>query len=136
MFGQSPKNVNANQTITTLIGAATTIEGNVSFEGGLRIDGKVKGNVSHAGEAHSMVVISEHATVEGELRAAHIVVNGTVNGPIFATELLELQPKARVIGDVNYLALEMHHGAIVQGTLSHSGESLVKPSLKLASNNS
>ncbi|MFN9678693.1 MAG: polymer-forming cytoskeletal protein, partial [Betaproteobacteria bacterium] len=66
-----------------------------------------------------MLVVSETGVVEGEVRTAHLVVAGRINGPVMASELVELQPKARVNGDVLYRALEMHHGAIVEGRLTH-----------------
>lgn len=128
MFG---KKSGTKNTIDSLIGASTRIEGDILFQGGLRIDGHVQGSILAADDQPSMLVISEQARVDGEIHAAHLVVNGTINGPVFASELLELQPKARVTGNVRYKALEMHHGAIVDGTLTHSEES-IRPGLKLA----
>jgi cytoskeletal protein CcmA (bactofilin family) len=114
MFGHKAKN-----SIDSLIGATTKIEGNVMFKGGMHIDGHIKGNViAEPGEA-SMLIISEHARVEGEVRAAHLVINGEITGTVCSYELLELQPKARIRGDVYYKALEMHGGALVAGKLSH-----------------
>jgi len=108
------------QEIGSLIGASTTVTGDVNFSGGLRVDGVVRGAVRCAeGEKGGVLVISEHGTVEGEVRASHIVVAGRINGPVHATELIELQPKARVHGDVQYRALEMHHGAVVEGLMVH-----------------
>jgi cytoskeletal protein CcmA (bactofilin family) len=78
-------------------------------------------------------VISEHGRVDGEIHASHLVVNGLINGAISVTELLELQPKARVNGNVLYRALEMHKGAIVRGILTDESEDN-RPLLKLASN--
>jgi len=133
MFGKSAK---PPTKIDSLIGAGTVIEGNVIFSGGLRIDGEVRGNVSATGEQASTLVISEHARVDGEVRVAHLVINGTVNGPVGSNEFLELQPRARVTGDVEYNAVEMHLGAIVQGRLLHQGEGATKSAsaadLKLA----
>lgn len=120
-------------TIDSLIGISTNIEGNVRFQGGLRIDGQVKGNVIADGDEPSMLVISEHAKVEGEVRVAHLVVNGEIIGPVYSSELLELQPKARITGDVYYKALEMHGGALVAGKLSH--DQVGEPVLKLALSN-
>ncbi len=125
MFGSKSKS-----TIDSLIGLSTRIEGDLHFKGGLRIDGQVKGNVIADPSLASMLVISEHAVIEGEVRAAHLVVNGQIAGPVFCTELLELQPKARITGDVNYKALEMHGGAVVSGKLSH--DQAEEPVLKLA----
>ncbi len=80
-----------------------------------------------------MLVISEQAKVEGEVRVAYLVVNGAIVGPVISSELLELQPKARITGDVNYKALEMHGGAVVSGKLSH--DQTDEPVLKLALSN-
>jgi len=126
MFGRKSKN-----TIDSLIGISTKIEGNLHFKGGLRIDGQVKGNVIADDEQSSMLVISEQAKIEGEVRVAYLVVNGEIAGPVFSSELLELQPKARIIGDVHYKALEMHGGAVVSGKLTH--DETGEPVLKLAS---
>jgi len=120
-------------TIDSLIGISTNIEGNVHFQGGLRIDGHVKGNVIANGEEPSMLVISEHAKVEGEVRVAHLVINGEVVGPVHSSELLELQPRARITGDVYYKALEMHGGALWAGKLTH--DQVGEPVLKLALSN-
>ncbi|MEP6941398.1 MAG: polymer-forming cytoskeletal protein [Betaproteobacteria bacterium] len=105
--------------LDSLIGAGTTVDGDVAFTGGLRIDGKIVGDVSTADNQAGTLVISEHARVEGEVRVSHVVVNGTVTGPVVANDYLELQAKARVHGDVQYRSLEMHVGAIVQGKLAH-----------------
>jgi cytoskeletal protein CcmA (bactofilin family) len=120
-------------TIDSLIGISTKIEGNVHFQGGLRIDGHIKGNVVADNDEPSMLVISEHAKVEGEVRVAHLVVNGEIVGPVYSSELLELQPRARITGDVYYKALEMHGGALVAGKLTH--DQVSEPVLKLALSN-
>jgi cytoskeletal protein CcmA (bactofilin family) len=86
----------------------------------LRIDGTVYGSVRCVdGDDAGMLVISENGAVEGEVRAAHLVVAGRVLGPVYTTEMVELQPTARITGDVHYRALEIHHGAVVEGRLIH-----------------
>jgi cytoskeletal protein CcmA (bactofilin family) len=129
MFSKKPA---SPKEIGSLIGAGTSITGDVTFSGGLRVDGTVKGAVRCVdGEKGGMLVISEHGTVDGEVRAAHLVVAGRIHGPVFASELVELQPKARVEGDVHYRALEMHNGAVVDGMLIH-GPGEARSGLKLA----
>lgn len=130
MFGN--KSSTAQKSIGTLIGTGAVIEGTLTYTGGLRIDGTVKGDVRCVAGDACMVVISEHGTVEGEVHAAHLVVSGTVNGPLHVSELLELQPKARITGDVHYRGLEIHHGAVVEGRLIFSPGPEVRPALKLA----
>ena len=120
--------------IDSLIGSATRIEGNVFFSGGLRIDGQVRGNVCALPDQPGTIVVSEHARIDGEAQAAHLVVNGSINGPLHASETLELQPSARVRGDVHYKSIEIHHGAVVEGKLVHHEDADVKSAgLKLAS---
>jgi cytoskeletal protein CcmA (bactofilin family) len=94
----------------------------------------VRGDVLATDGGHSILVISEKARVQGKVKADHVIINGEVIGPIHCTELLELQPKARVVGDLAYEMLEMHQGALVDGELRplKSGE---KPALKLAASN-
>ncbi len=120
-------------TIDSLIGASTNIEGDIHFKGGLRIDGRVKGNVIAEAGSTSILVISEQAVIDGEVRAGHVVVNGVINGPVISTELIELQSKARISGDVHYKALEMTNGALVSGKLAH--DQVAEPVLKLAASN-
>ncbi len=118
MFGKQNKPQNR---IDSLIGSTTRIEGNVFFSGGLRVDGMVRGNVAALPDQPGTLVISEHARIDGEVQAAHIVVNGTVNGPLNASESLELQASSRVKGDVHYESIEMLQGAVVEGRLVHHG---------------
>ena len=110
----------AQKRIDSLIGAGTTVHGDIVFSGGLRIDGKVIGKVTTADNQQGTLVISEQARIEGEVRVSHVVVNGAVSGPLTANDYLELQAKARVNGDVAYRTLEMHVGAIVEGKLMHA----------------
>ena len=125
MFNRKAKN-----TIDSLIGSTTRIAGDLHFKGGLRIDGHISGNVIAESDAASMLIISEQAVIEGEVRASHVVVNGVINGPVFSSDLLELQPKARISGDVHYKTLGMMSGALVSGKLTH--DVVQEPVLKLA----
>lgn len=145
MFGKKKQ-----PPIRTLIGEGTRIEGRLSFSEGLRIDGEISGDVVASGEGGTMLVISEKAKVQGKVKAGHVIINGTVEGPVESDELLELQPKARILGDVRYHSLEMHQGATIQGEVhplksdavastaslaSTSNSAASANALKLASNN-
>jgi cytoskeletal protein CcmA (bactofilin family) len=130
MFGKRNGSTGANAgSIDCLIGAKTRIEGDILFEGGLRVDGQIKGNLR--GNQNSMLIISEQASLEGEIHAAHAVINGKVVGTVHAADRLELQPKARITGDVHYRTLEMHPGAVVEGRLVHQGETEPDPVITL-----
>ena len=123
MFSKHSKPQNR---IDSLIGLGTKVSGDIHFTGGLRIDGEVKGSVIADSAKASTLVLSEHAKVDGEISVTHLVVNGAVTGPIQASEYLELQSKAKVIGDVRYKTLEIQLGAIVEGKLVHINETAEK----------
>jgi cytoskeletal protein CcmA (bactofilin family) len=131
MFRKQPSK--PQNRIDSLIGAGTKIEGNVQFIGGLRVDGEIIGNVTAVTEQPSTLVLSEQARIDGEIRVSHLVVNGEINGPVYATEFLELQSHSKVKGDVHYNTLEMHLGAIVEGHLVHRSSEAKTVELKLAS---
>jgi len=122
MFG-SRGNSKPKNSIECLIGAGTTIEGNITFAGGLRVDGRVRGDVIAADGKPGTLVLSEQAQIEGEIRVSHVVINGTVVGPVHAAEYVELQAKANVTGDVYYKTLEIQLGAVVQGRLVYQNDS-------------
>ena len=121
--------------IKSLIAHGSQFNGYYIFSESLPVNGGVTGNIRSSDEQPSILVVSETAVVTGEIRADHIIVNGQVNGPVFASVMLELQPKARIVGDVHYIALEMHQGATISGLLRPSLAEELKPTLKLAANN-
>ncbi len=118
MFGKKKEHLPQKQ-IDSLIGAATTINGDLDFDGGLRVDGRVLGHIHGQKDSTSTLVIGETGKVEGEIRASHVVIRGQVNGPVVAEEYLELLASARVTGDISYKRLEMHVGAVIDGRLLH-----------------
>ena len=118
--------------IDSLIGATTRIEGNVFFSGGLRVDGAVRGNVAGLPDQPATLVVSEQARVDGEVQAAHVVVNGTINGPVDARESLELQAGSRVKGDIHYKSIEIQQGALIEGRLVHLAAEVKSVELKIA----
>jgi cytoskeletal protein CcmA (bactofilin family) len=128
--------------IKSLLAAGCRVMGNFQFADGLRLDGSIQGDIIGLPDAPSILVIAETAEVTGAITADHIIINGTVHGLICARHMLELQPKARITGDVTYKLLEMHKGASIDGKLcpldaSQKPPMLLdeKPTLKLASNN-
>lgn len=110
--GNKPSN-----TIDTLIGVTTTIKGDVNFTGGLRIDGKVNGNIVADDDTTSTLVLSEHAMVKGDVTVPHMILNGKIKGNVVCSEKIELQPKAEIIGDLHYQVIEMAEGAAINGNL-------------------
>ena len=114
MFNRSDKQA-AN--IDTLIGRNSSVQGDIEFTGGLHIDGRVTGNVHVAAGGQATLSVSEHGVIEGSVEAPQVVLNGTVNGDIFAAERVVLGAKARVRGNVSYGVIEMALGAEITGRL-------------------
>jgi len=108
--------------IDTLVGAETRIEGNLHFSGGLRVDGAIRGNVIEQNGTPSTLILSEHGNIEGAVTAAKIVLNGKVVGAVSSSHFIELQTKARIVGDLYYKSLEMHTGAVIEGKLVYLGD--------------
>lgn len=118
--------------IDSLIGVGTTINGDVEFEGGVRIDGRVSGHVlGTSGAEGTSVTVSEHGVVEGDIKAKIVSINGAVLGSVTGLQFVEVQAKARIAGDVRYGELEMQVGALVCGNLFH--ELLDSPARKVVS---
>lgn len=112
MFGKKKK-----LQFRSLIGEGTEVKGGIYFTEGLRVDGSVTGDIHANSDQDSLLLISQSARIVGKVHADKVIVNGLVQGPIYASELLEIQPNARIEGDVHYKALEMHQGATITGQL-------------------
>lgn len=106
---------------TTLIAAGTTISGNINFAGSIEIEGRIEGDISAMDKNHGTVRVLADGVVEGRISAPAIIVNGTVNGDVHASEHVELAAKATVTGNVHYKLIEMVKGAQINGNLVYSG---------------
>lgn len=115
------KSNRVQNSIATLIGADTRINGNINFTGGLRVDGAICGDVAEPNANPSTLILSEHGSIEGAVSASKIVINGKVVGSVQACQFIELQAKAHITGDVYYKSIEMHTGAVIEGKLVYLG---------------
>ncbi|MGB5177570.1 MAG: polymer-forming cytoskeletal protein [Gammaproteobacteria bacterium] len=122
MLGQGKNRKTANTRVDTIIGQQTRIEGDIHFSGGLLVDGRIKGGVIAESGSSSVLTVSEHGSIEGDVRVPTVILNGTVTGDVRSDERIELATKARVDGDVYYKLIEMAMGAAVNGSLVHSTE--------------
>lgn len=109
-----------SKKIDTLIGRHTTVEGNITFSGGLHIDGKVKGNVVADADSNAVLSVSDHGQIEGEVSVPNLLLDGRVIGDVYATERVELNANAQVTGNVYYNLIKMTMGAEVNGKLVHT----------------
>lgn len=116
MFKKSKNKAKAVR-IDTLIGQNTRIRGDLNFSGGLRIDGKVVGNITTSDNTSGVLTLGEQGSIEGEIRVPNLIINGKINGNVFVSDHVELASKAKVNGNVYYRLLEMIVGSEVNGQL-------------------
>ena len=116
--GKAPRAGNAS--VETLLGARVRIRGDVFFSGGIYVEGNVQGGVfAEEGSTDAVLTLAESGVIEGEVRAPHIIINGQLHGDVYASQRIELGPKARVQGNVHYQVVEMAAGAMLTGRLIH-----------------
>jgi cytoskeletal protein CcmA (bactofilin family) len=115
-----------SDNVITLIAGGTEVEGDIRFRGTVHVEGSIKGNVSSNDGKLQLIA---GGSVDGNIRAAHVVINGRVTGDVYATEKLELSDKALVEGNIYYDVMEMVAGAAINGKMERmhkSGELLPK----------
>lgn len=104
--------------LKSLVAQGARVEGDIFFVEGMRVECVIQGNIRPVDNNPSILVIAESAVITGAVIADHIIINGTIKGSVSARLMLELQPNARIEGDVEYGALEMHQGALIAGRLT------------------
>jgi cytoskeletal protein CcmA (bactofilin family) len=103
---------------TTLISEGTQLSGDISFSGTLEILGTVTGNIVSE-QKDAKVRVLNGGSVEGDIKAAFIEVNGSIKGNIFALDRVCLEPNCTVTGNIHYSNMEMRSGAKLVGSCSY-----------------
>jgi cytoskeletal protein CcmA (bactofilin family) len=106
----------------TLISENTVIHGDLEFKDQLFVNGRIEGNVSAAPDSTATLIISDVGSVQGEIRVPFVIINGAVDGDVFAHQRVELAANAAISGNVYYQLIEMQLGARVDGQLVHVEE--------------
>jgi cytoskeletal protein CcmA (bactofilin family) len=131
--------------LSSLIAEDVEIQGDIGYTDGIRIDGRVKGNVTGtpgAGPARALLVLSDKGRIEGNVSCGDAVINGTIVGDLHISHFLELKSNSRVTGIIRYQHLQMDVGASVCGQLlktapgdpagdAIAGDNIVAPSVDM-----
>ncbi len=112
----------------TLLGEGTTINGDISFNGMLILDGTITGSITGS-QNDDVLTISESGFIEGKINVANIVVNGKIKGDINSSGKVEVASKADIEGNVYYRTIEMNTGSRINGQLIYQDD---KKSSKIA----
>jgi cytoskeletal protein CcmA (bactofilin family) len=105
------------ESFDTLIGTATRIEGRMVVNKSIRLDGTIEGSIESSTENQVTVAIGHTGLVHGDVRAHRVLVNGQVDGNIYAREKCELHETSKVKGDIHYGLLGIEHGAEILGLM-------------------
>ncbi|WP_369600918.1 polymer-forming cytoskeletal protein [Hahella sp. SMD15-11] len=124
MFGKRKSKKTSTLQFDTLIANTTRIEGDIRFSGGIHLDGVIKGTV-RADDENAVLRISEAGQVIGDVIVPTLIINGRIQGDVYASRHVELAEKASVTGNVYYNLIEMAMGAEVNGALVHQSEQAV-----------
>jgi cytoskeletal protein CcmA (bactofilin family) len=117
MFDKMAKNNIADNQSVNLIGVGTTIEGDITTNGDMRIDGSLTGSINVKGK----LVIGVSGFVEGEIICQNADVSGTIKGKIGVSELLSLKASAKLSGDIITNKIAIEPGAAFSGSCSMGG---------------
>ncbi|AKU11886.1 hypothetical protein AzCIB_1991 [Azoarcus sp. CIB] len=116
-FGRKGKRTIEMTKLSSLVADNLEIVGDVIFSDGLRVDGRIQGNVINKDGERSLLVLSEKGSISGRVRAYDAVINGVITGDLEVEHFLELQSNARISGNIVYRQLQMECGAVVDGKL-------------------
>lgn len=107
----------SQESFDTLIGSATRIEGRMVVNKSIRLDGTIEGSIESPNDNQVTVAIGHTGLVHGDIRAHRVLVNGQVDGNIYAREKCELHETSKVKGDIHYGLLGIEHGAEILGLM-------------------
>jgi cytoskeletal protein CcmA (bactofilin family) len=107
----------SQEPIENVLGQSLIIRGDLTADGGFRIDGTVEGNV----ESKAAIVVGESGVVRGDVRGTDIVVAGQIAGHVTCTGHLEILAKGRIEGDIDAKSVRIETGGVFRGT-SRMGE--------------
>src|SRR5688572_13559077 len=106
----------------TVLGPDASFKGEMSFEKGLRLQGKFEGKINTAGRLH----IAKEAKMSADVEASHIAVEGDVKGNLTANDRIELKSSARYEGDLSASKLVVEEGAVFSGHVSVGPDAVKK----------
>ena len=111
------KNMENENTKINLIGIGTKIEGSITTDGDIRVDGSMEGKINAKGK----IVVGDNGKINGEIHCKNLEVEGAVEGKAFVTELMSLRSKSKLTGDIVTNKLAIEPGAVFTGKCDMSG---------------
>jgi cytoskeletal protein CcmA (bactofilin family) len=116
---------------SSLLSGNLALVGDLEFEEGLKVQGCIKGNVTHKPGTSSLLALGAEGRIEGNVSSYDALIDGTIVGDLYVEHLLELHSNARIVGNISYRQLSMENGASVDGKLTRLGEGESRKTLEL-----
>lgn len=113
----SAKNTNDNKDIKAYLGEDTVFSGVLSFNGAVRIDGKMDGEVN----TDDTLIVGETGTLEADITAGTVICRGKIKGTIKATKRIEIHTNSEVVGNISAPSLLVENGALFDGNCDMTG---------------
>jgi cytoskeletal protein CcmA (bactofilin family) len=101
------------EKLESFIGAGSTFKGEIETKGTLRIDGQMEGNI-----LADWVILGEKSSFRGNVTARGIVIGGRLMGNLDAKEIVEIEAKGHVTGDIHTVKMTIAEGAVFDGRSS------------------
>lgn len=110
-IGPEPRPQLSPREVQAHLGQGSRVEGKLSFDGSVRIDGQVDGEIT----AKETVIVGDTAVLTAQIQASTVIVHGRVQGDVTARKLVELRAPARLIGNLSTPSLIIHEGVTFEG---------------------
>jgi cytoskeletal protein CcmA (bactofilin family) len=115
--GRPSEGPSSEDAVQAHLGKGSRVEGKLTFEGSVRIDGHVEGEI----EAHDAVIVGDSALINAQISAETVVVKGKVTGDISARKRVELRAPGKLVGNITTPSLVIHEGVVFEGHCSMGG---------------
>jgi cytoskeletal protein CcmA (bactofilin family) len=107
----------SEESVQAHLGKGSRVEGKLTFEGSVRIDGHVEGEI----EAHEAVIVGDSAVINAQINAETVIVKGKITGDIAARKRVELRAPGKLVGNITTPSLVIHEGVVFEGHCSMGG---------------
>ena len=124
--GRSVEGSQEEQGVQAHLGKGSRVEGKLTFEGGVKIDGQIEGEIV----AQETVLIGDAAVINAQIHAETVIVKGKLTGDIVARKRVELRAPGRLMGNITTPSLVIHEGVVFEGHCSMGSAAEVKPESK------
>ena len=104
-------------SISSVLGESTSLNGKLVFSGTMRIDGRLKGEISARNDKgmNNTLIVGERARIDGDIHVDTVINSGQITGNVYASTRVAIHDPGQLIGDVQTNELTVEEGVIFNG---------------------